>query len=136
MISISLKNCVSLQSRMSALYFERRFLFSAFGLFQQQIQEVRQSPEQNVTHCTWMVQQRIHCHCHEAETPCTLGLTASQSFSFLEAVSGWHERDMMLLLLFAGFFLQHHFHKRLYGHGYFASISGFADRFHVEDTTT
>ena len=65
---------------MSALYLERRFLYSAFGLFQQQIQEVRQSPEANVTHCTWMVQQRIHCHCHEAEASCTLALTAGQSF--------------------------------------------------------
>ena len=85
-------NCVSLRSRTSALYFERRFPDSSFGLFQQQIQEVRQSPEPNVTHCTWMVQQRIHCHCHEAEVSCTLALTPSQSF----CVSGVSQQNPCL----------------------------------------
>ena len=40
-------------SERPALNFERRFLYSAFGMFQQQIQEVRQSPEPNVTSSSW-----------------------------------------------------------------------------------
>ena len=33
---------------MSVLYLERRFLYSAFGLVQQRMHELRQSPEPNV----------------------------------------------------------------------------------------
>ena len=65
----------------------------------------RQCPEPIFSHC-----QRDHrcCHCHEAEALCTLALTASQSFAYLEVntrdimmfsasgglhpVSGWPER--------------------------------------------
>ena len=42
--------------------------------------------------CTWMVQQRIHCHWHEAEASCTLALTPCQSL----CVSGVSQRNPCL----------------------------------------